>query len=116
MALTEGLESKIGSAAVHEEKHHTDIHEMSMHDVKETFKKDFMNEIHDTNKYCDMAHVAEMEGIHDFARGLYAMAHDEYTHADFIHDHLVDWGCEIPEKEMMKWHELKERIHRKFRK
>ena len=49
------------------------------------------------------------------ASGLYEMAHDEYTHAHFIHDNLVDWGCEIPEKEALKWHELKERIHRKFR-
>lgn len=49
------------------------------------------------------------------AKGLYEMAHDEYTHAHFIHDNLVDWGYGISEKEMLKWHGLKERIHRKFR-
>lgn len=90
-------------------------HEMTMSDIKEDFKKDFPDEIHDSNKYCDMAKAAEMEGHVELAKGLYAMAHDEYTHAKFIHDNLIDWGCEIPEKEMMEWHELKERISRKFR-
>lgn len=94
---------------------HKGSHEYSMKDIKDAFKNDFCDEINDSNKYCDMAHAAEMEGHMDLARGLYAMAHDEYTHAKFIHNNLIDWGCEIPEKEMMKWHELKERIHRKFR-
>lgn len=90
-------------------------HEMDMTDIKESFKEDFPDEIHDSNKYCDMAMAAEMMGHTELAKGLYAMAHDEYTHAKFIHDNLVDWGCVIPEKEMMEWHELQERIHRKFR-
>ena len=62
-----------------------------------------------------MAMAAEEMGHTELASGLYEMAHDEYTHAHCIHDNLVDWGYEIPEKEMLKWHELKERIHRKFR-
>lgn len=83
--------------------------------IKNDFKEDFLDEIEDCNKYCDMAMAAEKMGHTELAHGLYEMAHDEYTHAHFIHDNLVDWGCEIPEKEMLKWHELKERIHRKFR-
>lgn len=90
-------------------------HEMDMGDIKNAFKKDFPDEVHDSCKYCDMAMAAEMMGHMELEKGLYAMAHDEYTHAKFIHDNLIDWGCEIPEKEMMEWHELKERIHRKFR-
>lgn len=90
-------------------------HEISMTDIKDSFKEDFIDEVHDSNKYCDMAMAAEMAGHENLARGLYEMAHDEYTHAKFIHDNLVDWGCEISEKEMTEWHELKERIHRKFR-
>lgn len=90
-------------------------HEITMHDIKESFKEDFPDEIHDANKYCDMASAAEMEGHEHLAKGLYEMAHDEYTHASFIHDTLIDLGCEISEKDMMMWHELKERIHRKFR-
>lgn len=92
-----------------------DRHEITMVEIKNTFKEDFCDEMHDSNKYCDMAMAAEMMGDLDLARGLYAMSHDEYTHAKFIHDNLIDWGCEISEKEMMEWHELKERIHRKFR-
>lgn len=83
--------------------------------IKNDFKEDFLDEIEDCNRYCDMAMAAEEMGHTKLASGLYEMAHDEYTHAHFIHDNLVDWGCEIPEKEALKWHELKERIHRKFR-
>lgn len=90
-------------------------HEMTMADIKEAFMEDFPDEVCDSHKYCDMAHAAEMMGHTELAKGLYAMSYDEYTHAKFIHDHLIDWGCDIPEKDMMKWHELKERIHRKFR-
>lgn len=83
--------------------------------IKSVFKEDFLDEIEDANKYCDMAIVAEEKGHMQLSKGLYEMAHDEYTHAHFIYNMLVDWVCDIPEKELMKWHELKERIHRKFR-
>ena len=91
------------------------MHEMTMHDIKEAFKEDFPDEIHDSNKYCDMAMAAEMMGHEELAKGLYMVSHDEYTHAKFIHDHLVDWGCEIPAEEKMNWHELEERVSRIFR-
>ena len=90
-------------------------HSITLETIKNDFKEDFLDEIEDSNKYCDMAMAAEEMGHTKLASGLYEMAHDEYTHAHFIHDNLVDWGCEISEKEMLKWHELKERIHRKFR-
>lgn len=90
-------------------------HEMTMCDIKDIFKENFCDEMHDSNQYHDMAKAAEMMGDEELARGLYAMSHDEYTHAKFIHDHLVDWGCEIPEKERMEWYELCERISRSFR-
>lgn len=95
-------------------KPHED-HPITLETIKNDFKEDFLDKIEDCNKYCDMAMVAEEMGHTKLASGLYEMAHDEYTHAHFIHDNLVDWGYEIPEKEMLKWHELKERIHRKFR-
>ncbi len=90
--------------------------ELTMGDIKSNFKKDFLDEIEDCNKYLDMAMVAENAGSSELTHGLYAVAWDEYTHARFIHDWLVDWGCEISEKEAMKWHELKERVQRKFHK
>lgn len=95
-------------------KSHED-HPITLEAIKNDFKEDFLDEIEDSNKYCDMAMAAEEMGHTKLAKGLYEMAHDEYTHAYFIHNNLVDWGCEISEKEMMKWHELKERIRRKFR-
>lgn len=110
MALTE--KTVVEETKKHYEDH---PHEMTMADIKEAFKEDFCDEINDSNKYCDMANVAEMAGHEELARGLHEMSYDEYTHAKFIHDNLIDWGCSIPEEEMVKWHELKERIHRKFR-
>lgn len=88
---------------------------ITLETIKNNFKEDFLDEIEDSNKYCNMAMAAEEMGNTKLASGLYEMAHDEYTHAHFIHDNLVDWGCEISEKEALKWHELEERIRRKFR-
>lgn len=113
MAMVTDATTSMGEHAA--EGHHKSGHEITMHYIKEAFKEDFCDEMADSNKYCDMAHAAEMEGHEELARGLYAMSHDEYTHAKFIHDHLIDWGIELSEKEMMMWHELKERIYRKFR-
>lgn len=119
MAITSTAETIMngvgGTNGANEEKRHKPNHEMSMSDIKETFEEDFIDEVHDANKYCDMAKAAEEAGKMELAKGLYAISYDEYTHAKFIHDHLIDWGCEIPENEMVKWHELKERIRRKFR-
>ena len=109
MALTD-----MNMGAEPTKKAHED-HPITLETIKNDFKEDFLDEIEDCNKYCDMAMAAEEMGHTELARGLYGIAHDEYTHAHFIHDNLVDWGYEIPEKEMLKWHELKERIHRKFR-
>lgn len=103
------------AAVATEDVHHKGHHEITMNDIKDTFKEDFVDEMDDFNKYCDMAQAAEMMGDFELAKGLYMVAHDEYTHAKFIHDNLVDWGCEIPEKEMLRWHETKERMKRKFR-
>ena len=109
MALTDMNMSAEPTKKAHED------HPITLEMIKNDFKEDFLDEIEDCNKYCDMAMAAEEMGHTELARGLYEMVHDEYTHAHFIHDNLVDWGYEIPEKEMLKWHELKERIHRKFR-
>lgn len=89
---------------------------MKMEEIKAAFKKDFPDEMGDCNTYLSMAMAAEEMGHEELAKGLYAMAHDEFTHASFIHENLVDWGVEIPEAEMAKWHELKERVMRIFHK
>lgn len=109
-----GLTDSTTTVSAHAEKEKTH-HTIDMNYIKDTFKEDFSDEIHDSNKYFEMAKAAEMMGNADLARGLYAMSHDEFTHADFIHDNLIDWGCEVDEKTMMEWHELKERIRRRSR-
>lgn len=114
MNTINGIEYAYDKSNNHDD-HEKDHHEMTMKDIKEKFKDDFPDEIHDSNKYLNMAIAAESEDKNTLAKGLYEVAYDEYTHAKFIHDNLVDWGCEISEKETMKWHELEERIHRKFR-
>ena len=113
MAGITNPEVKVGAMVEDHTKMEHDI--KTMEGIKDTFKDDFMDEVHDSNKYLKMAHTAEVMGHEELAEGLYEMAHDEYTHAKFIHLNLVDWGCDIPEKEMMKWHELEEHIARKFR-
>lgn len=122
MAIEEGHEYKTGYSMLNTEQgmakdsNTMSEHEMSVHDIKETFKKDFIDEVNDSNTYLDMAKAAEGESSNEhFIKGLYEMAKDEYTHAKFIHEMLVDWGCEIPENELMKWHMLKERVDRVFR-
>lgn len=109
------VNSDQAAATVTENTHHKEYHDITMGDIKEAFKEDFSDEMEDFNKYCDMAQAAEEMGNAELAKGLYMVAHDEYTHAKFIHDNLVDWGCEIPEKEMLHWHETQERMKRKFR-
>lgn len=105
--------TEMGVNVVEKKETHSDT--MTISDIKDKFKKDFLDEIHDSNTYYKMAITAEMEGHYKLAEGLYEMAYDEYTHAYFIHENLESWNCEISEKEMMMWHELKERVHQKFR-
>lgn len=82
--------------------------------IKREFQEDFLDEIEDCNKYLDMAAEAEAAKMDQLTQGLYAIAWDEYTHARFIHGYLVDWGFTIPDNELLKWHELRERVDRKF--
>ncbi len=82
--------------------------------IQEEFQNDFLDEIEDCNKYLDMAKDAENLKHDQLVQGLYAIAWDEYTHARFIHAYLVDWGFTIPDNELLKWHELRERVDRKF--
>lgn len=92
-----------------------EAHEEHGMDIKKYFKHEFPDEMKGCNEYCDLARQAEKAGDRQLAYGLYEMAKDEYTHAKFIHDHLIEWGCEIPEAEMTKFHQTKERIARIFR-
>lgn len=84
-------------------------------DVKEYFKDEFKDEVCGCNAYLDLARQAEEKNDKDLAYGLYLMGKDEYTHAEYIHDHLIDWGVEIPDEEEKKYKAAKERVERLFR-
>ncbi|MDE7089366.1 MAG: hypothetical protein K2O54_04540 [Prevotella sp.] len=101
------------SAKYHSKEMHGE-HEEPIEHVKSYFAKELPDEIHGCCKYLDLAKMAEDAGEAELAHGLYEMARDEYTHAKFIHDHLIDWGCEIPQEEVTKYHQMKERIFRIF--
>lgn len=88
---------------------------MTIEDVTSKFKEDFLDEITDANTYFDMAKAMEHEGRTSVANGLYEMAKDEYTHAEFIRKHLIDNGVYIPTDQMNMFEALDERICRKFR-
>lgn len=88
---------------------------MTIEDVKNKFKNDFPDEIEDANAYFDMAKLMEHEGQTSVAHGLYEMAKDEYTHAEFIRKYLIDTGIYIPSEQISMFDELEERICRKFR-
>lgn len=87
---------------------------MKLEDIKSAFKKDFPEEMTDCNNYLDMA-MAAQEIDPELSHGLYLIAHDEFTHAKFIHHCLNTWGYDVPEAEATKWHELKERVRHTFR-
>lgn len=89
--------------------------EKGMEKIKSYFSEEFSDEMKGCNEYADLAHQAKEAGDTTLAYGLYQMAKDEYTHAKFIHDYLIEWGCEIPEMEVSKYHQTKERISHIFR-
>ena len=88
---------------------------MTIEDVNSKFKNDFPDEIEDANTYFDMAKLMEHEGQTSVAHGLYEMAKDEYTHAEFIRKYLIDNGLYIPTDQTNMFDALEERILRKFR-
>ena len=112
-------EEKVATTSSASEKYHGKEtphggYEESLERVKSYFSKELPDEIDGCCKYLDLAKVVDNAGNAEVARGLYEMARDEYTHAKFIHDHLIDWGCDIPQEEAMKYHQMKERIFRIF--
>ena len=94
--------------------------------VIKKFKEDFKDEINDSNTYLnmakslakketpDMSSYSEMEEHKDMIKGLYLMAHDEFTHARFIHHCLVDAGVTIHDDDDSAYRDLKKRIRHIF--
>lgn len=88
--------------------------EMTFKDVIGKLKEDLCDEIKDTKKYLEMSKVAEHAGHGKAARYLHEIAKDEYSHATFIYEYLIEEGIEIPEKDSLKYQELKTMASRAF--
>ena len=68
----------------------------------------FEDEMEDVCEYLDLAERAE-ETAPTLAAGMRAMAHDEYTHAEFLHDYLESVGVH---EYADKWNRVKERMRK----
>lgn len=89
--------------------------DMSYADVIGELKKDLCDEIGDSKKYMKMSKAMENAGRERAAKYLHAIAKDEYTHATFIYEYLSSEGIDIPEKDALKYQELKTMAEHKFR-
>lgn len=97
---------------------------MSIDEITTRLKDKFPDEIKDANSYFDMARSisllpnssSNVLNSTDAAvmKYLYAIAKDEYTHANAIKDILIDCGVYIPTEQLTMFDELQERIYRKF--
>ena len=64
-----------------------------------------MDELQSTKKYWNMAKTAQNE---EMAYGLTEMAKDEYTHAKFVRDSMMENGCKISDACEKSWQEVEE--------
>lgn len=87
---------------------------MTMEDVANELADDFADEISDCKKYMHMAKVADKSGDYDDCHYLTEMSKDEYTHAYFIHNFMVEHGICIPEEQEKDFECLKEKMKEFF--
>ena len=82
-------------------------------EITDMLVKQFPDEINDSNMYYNLSLKASSEW-HDqrFAKCLFEISKDEYTHAKFIHDFMVMNGMCLPEDLKCKWMTLEQRAHK----
>lgn len=66
----------------------------------------FPEEMQDARKYFEMAKQADEAGEEGLAEGFMEMAHDEYTHAQFIYNEMVEEHHPIGDAHKKMWEEL----------
>lgn len=76
-------------------------------DIKKHLNDHFKAELADADGYFTMAENAEKMGKEEMARGLYMMAKDELTHADFIAEQMKAHGTMADEESWEKFEQLK---------
>lgn len=88
---------------------------MTHDEIVKAMFDNFLEEIEDSEKYAQMGECAKKMGSDDLADGLFEMAYDEYTHAQFIHETITEQGITVPETIAKKWTELDEKMEAEFR-
>lgn len=83
---------------------------MTHEEITKHLQENFSGEVHGADGYMKMAESAERMGKEDLARGLYMMAKDEYTHADFIADTMKELGIAATKEDWEAFEELGERV------
>lgn len=87
---------------------------MTHEEIVKHLQEKFTAEIKDADAYMNMAETAEKMGKEDMARGLYMMAKDEFTHADFIADTMKEHGASATKESWAAFEALKTRMQPLF--
>ena len=77
--------------------------------MKDEILEKFEDEMEDVCEYLDLAELAE--NAPTLSAGLRAMAHDEYTHANFFREYLKEMNFLKPEHEE-KWKKTEARMRK----
>lgn len=83
---------------------------MTHEEITKHLQEKFAGEVHGADGYLNMAEAAERMGKYELAEGLYEMAKDEYSHADFIADTMKEHGVAASKEEWEAFEALTERI------
>lgn len=83
--------------------------------LKRMDSHDLKDEMEVSNKYLDYAVTAEHCGKDCIARRIYEMAYEEYTHARFQMELLIDCGWTIDDECRVMYEKLEHRLHTLFR-
>ena len=88
----------------------------NMDEITKVLLAQFPDEINDSNMYYDLACKAanQCQCDKNLSHGLYEISRDEYTHAKFIHDYLIQHGHCMPEELKCKWEALQKRAEQVY--
>lgn len=87
---------------------------MTHDELTKYLQEKFTAEVTDADEYMTMAETAEKVGKEDLARGLYMIAKDEFTHADFIADTMKEHGISATKDSWEAFEALKKRVEPLF--
>lgn len=78
-------------------------------DWKKKLVEEYEDEIEGAEKYLDLAKEAEEAECYITANAIELIAHEEFSHAKFLHGRLEEWGM-LPREKEEAW----EKLERKF--